>query len=66
MLAQNEATLSKEISDNQQILFAKIGASLIERMTYYAYEADSGKSSIWKLRGSRSPITAIQSGDPGK
>ena len=66
MLAQNEATLSKEISDNQQILFAKIGASLIERMTYYAYEADSGKSSIWKLRGSRSPITAIQSGDPRK
>jgi len=66
MLAQNEATLSKEISDNQQILFAKISGSLIERMTYYAYDSDSGKSSIWKLRGSRSPITAVQSGDPRK
>ena len=58
------ATLSTEIFDNQNTLFRKIRDNLFERMDYYAFDADPGKPSIWRLRGRRSPIDAIKSEVP--
>ena len=57
-------TLSTEIFDNQKILFQKVSDSFFQRMEYYAFDADPGKPSIWRLRGRRSPIEAIKSGVP--
>ena len=61
---QSLATLSSEIFDNQNILFRKIRDNVFERMEYYAFDADPGKPSIWRLRGRRSPVEAIQSSVP--
>ena len=55
-------TLTREIYDNQVILFNKTKDSIYERMEYYAFDSDPGKPSIWKLRGSRSPIEAVRNG----
>ncbi|GIS02080.1 MAG: hypothetical protein CM15mP103_06310 [Gammaproteobacteria bacterium] len=30
-------------------------------MSYYAYSSDPGNSSVWQLRGRRSPVEAIRS-----
>ena len=57
-------TLSEEIFDNQEILFQKISDNSFERMEYYAFDADPGKPSIWRLRGRRSPVEAIKSEVP--
>ena len=56
--------LSTEIFDNQNILFRKIRDNVFERMEYYAFDADPGKPSIWRLRGRRSPVEAIKSAVP--
>jgi signal transduction histidine kinase/HAMP domain-containing protein len=61
---QSLATLSIEIFDNQNILFRKIRDNVFERMEYYAFDADPGKPSIWRLRGRRSPVEAIKSAVP--
>ena len=58
---QTEQTLAKEIFSAESLLFDKIKDSLYQRMEYYAFDSDPGKPSIWKLRGRRSPIAAIQS-----
>ena len=55
-------TLTREIYDNQVILFNKTKDAIYERMEYYAFDSDPGKPSIWKLRGSRSPIEAVRNG----
>ena len=55
-------TLTREIYDNQVILFNKTKDSIYERMEYYAFDSDPGKPSIWKLRGGRSPIEAVRNG----
>ena len=57
-------TLSAEIFANQLTLFKKIQDASFERMEYYAFNADPGTPSIWRLRGLRSPINAVQSEDP--
>ena len=61
---QSLTTLSAEIFDNQNTLFRKIRDNIFERMDYYAFDADPGKPSIWRLRGRRSPIDAIKSEVP--
>lgn len=60
---QSLATLANEIFDNQEILFSKVQESAFSRMAYYAYSADPGASAIWRLRGRRSPIEAVKSGN---
>ena len=61
---QTEQTLAKEIFSAESLLFDKTRDSLYERMEYYAFNSDPGRPSIWKLRGRRSPIAAIQSRNP--
>ena len=58
---QSVESLTREISDNQNVLFSKTRNALSSQMEYYAFDADPGKPSIWKLRGSRSPIDAVRS-----
>ena len=58
---QTQQTLAKEIYAADSVLFDKTSDNLFERMEYYAFDSDPGKPSIWKLRGRRSPIAAIQS-----
>ena len=58
---QSIESLTREISDNQRVLFSKTREALSSQMEYYAFDADPGKPSIWKLRGSRSPIDAVRS-----
>ena len=60
---QTEQTLSKEIFAAESVLFDKTQDSLYQRMEYYAFDSDPGRPSTWKLRGRRSPISAIQSGN---
>ncbi|MFL2527940.1 MAG: histidine kinase dimerization/phospho-acceptor domain-containing protein [Candidatus Azotimanducaceae bacterium] len=61
---QTEQTLAKEIFSAESLLFDKTRDSLYQRMEYYAFDSDPGRPSIWKLRGRRSPIAAIQSRNP--
>ena len=35
-------------------------------MLFYAYDAKPGKPSVWRLRGRRSPVQAVLSGNPKK
>ena len=58
---QTQQTLAKEIYAADTVLFDKTSDNLFQRMEYYAFDSDPGKPSIWKLRGRRSPIAAIQS-----
>ncbi len=61
---QTQQTLAKEIFAAESVLFDKTRDSLYQRMEYYAFDSDPGRPSIWKLRGRRSPIAAVQSGNP--
>ena len=61
---QTQQTLAKEIFAAESILFDKTRDSLYQRMEYYAFDSDPGRPSIWKLRGRRSPIAAVQSRNP--
>lgn len=58
---QTLQTLSEEIRKGEAILLRETIASASQKMQYYAYSSDPGQSSIWKLRGRRSPINAIKS-----
>ena len=49
-------TLTREIYDNQVILFNKTKDSIYERMEYYAFDSDPGKPSIWKLEVAEAPL----------
>ena len=61
---QTQQTLAQEIFSAESILFDKTRDSLYQRMEYYAFDSDPGRPSIWKLRGRRSPIAAVQSQNP--
>ncbi len=61
---QTQQTLAKEIFSAESVLFDKTRDSLYQRMEYYAFDSDPGRPSIWKLRGRRSPIAAVQSQNP--
>ena len=61
---QTQQTLAKEIFSAESVLFDKTRDSIYQRMEYYAFDSDPGRPSIWKLRGRRSPIAAIQSKNP--
>ena len=61
---QTQQTLAKEIFSAESVLFDKTRDSIYQRMEYYAFDSDPGRPSIWKLRGRRSPIAAIQSRNP--
>ena len=61
---QTLQTLSEEIRKGEAILLRETLASASQKMQYYAYSSDPGQSSIWKLRGRRSPINAIKSENP--
>lgn len=61
---QTQQTLAKEIFAAESVLFDKTRDSLYQRMEYYAFDSDPGRPSIWKLRGRRSPIAAVQSRNP--
>ncbi|MGB1905227.1 MAG: ATP-binding protein [Pseudomonadales bacterium] len=63
---QSIESLTREISDNQQILFTKTRDAFFDQLEYYAFDADPGRPSIWKLRGSRSPVDAVRSGNARK
>ena len=41
----------------------KVRDAAFQRMQFYAHDASPGKPSIWRLRGRRSPIAAIASGN---
>lgn len=58
---QTLQTLSEEIRQGEVTLFQKTAQVARERMTHYAYSADPGESSVWQLRGRRSPVAAIKS-----
>ena len=59
--SQTLQTLAEEIRQGEATLFKKTAQVARERMTYYAYSADPGQSSVWQLRGRRSPVAAIKS-----
>lgn len=61
---QTLQTLAQEIRDGETTLFEKTAQVARERMSYYAYSADPGQSSVWQLRGRRSPVEAIKSENP--
>ena len=61
MRANSLQTLEGEIRQAETTLLRKTVQVATERMTYYAYSADPGNSSIWQLRGRRSPVEAINS-----
>ena len=63
---QSIESLTREISDNQQVLFNKTRDAFFNQLEYYAFDADPGRPSIWKLRGSRSPVDAVRSRNPRK
>jgi len=46
--------------------WAKILDSAFRQIEFHAYEAGPGKFSIWRLRGARSPVSALQRKDPKK
>ena len=58
---QSLQTLADEIRQSEATLFKKTAQVARERMAHYAYAADPGQSSVWQLRGRRSPVSAIKS-----
>ena len=58
---QSLQTLADEIRQSEATLFEKTAQVARERMAHYAYAADPGQSSVWQLRGRRSPVSAIKS-----
>lgn len=61
---QTLQTLAEEIRLGEATLFRKTAQVARERMAHYAYSADPGESSVWQLRGRRSPVAAIKSERP--
>ena len=61
MRAQSLEALENEIRSGERTLFKKTAQVARERMSYYAYSSDPGNSSVWQLRGRRSPVDAIRS-----
>ena len=70
-----EIILSNKLSQNrlfdavltgQNSTWRKVREATYERMLFYAYDAKPGKPSIWRLRGRRSPVEAVLSGNPKK
>ena len=70
-----EIILSNKLSQNrlfaavltgQNSTWRKVREATYERMLFYAYDAKPGKPSIWRLRGRRSPVEAVLSGNPTK
>ena len=70
-----EIFLSNKLSQNrlfdavltgQNSTWSKVREATYERMLFYAYDAKPGKPSIWRLRGRRSPVEAVRSGNPKK
>ena len=61
MRAQSLEALENEIRSGERTLFKKTAQAAQERMSYYAYSSDPGNSSVWQLRGRRSPVEAIRS-----
>ena len=47
----------------QSSTWRKVRDAAFQRMQFYAHDASPGKPSIWRLRGRRSPIAAIASGN---
>ena len=61
-LAQNR--IFKAVLTGQTSTWRKVREAAYERMLFYAYDAKPGKPSIWRLRGRRSPVEAVSSGNP--
>ena len=55
-----------ELSLGQSVIWDKILRSSHDGMSFYAYDSKPGTASIWALRGSRSAIAAVQTGDSRK
>lgn len=47
----------------QTSTWKKVQEATYQRMLFHAYDESPGKASIWRLRGKRSPIQAIKSGN---
>ncbi|MFP6708663.1 MAG: adenylate/guanylate cyclase domain-containing protein, partial [Alphaproteobacteria bacterium] len=47
----------------QSSTWLKVQESTYQKMLFHAYDESPGKASIWRLRGKRSPIQAIKSGN---
>ena len=63
-LAQNR--IFKAVLTGQTSTWRKVREAAYERMLFYAYDAKPGKPSVWRLRGRRSPVEAVSSGNPKK
>ena len=50
----------------QTSTWTKVRDAAFERMSFFAYDASPGQPSIWRLRGRRSPINAVRSGNRKK
>ena len=55
-----------ELSLGQSVIWDKILRSTYDSMSFYAYDSKPGTASIWALRGSRSAIAAVKTGDSRK
>ena len=71
LLAQNfrarsiiEETAISEIGAAHEIIWDKILQSANRELKLYAFKGEPGSTSIWGLRGSRSPISAIETRKP--
>ncbi|MFP6704751.1 MAG: hypothetical protein VCE75_01625, partial [Alphaproteobacteria bacterium] len=47
----------------QSSTWLKVQEATYQKMLFHAYDESPGKASIWRLRGKRSPIQAIKSGN---
>ena len=63
-LSQNR--IFKAVLTGQTSTWRKVREATYERMLFYAYDAKPGKPSVWRLRGRRSPVEAVLSGNPKK
>ena len=63
-LSQNR--IFKAVLTGQTSTWHKVREATYERMLFYAYDAKPGKPSVWRLRGRRSPVEAVLSGNPKK
>ena len=52
--------LQKAILTGHSATWSKILDSAFRQIEFHAYEAGPGKFSIWKLRGAKSPVSALQ------
>ena len=59
-----EKTAVLEIGSAHKIIWDKILLSAHRELQLYAFRGEPGSDSIWALRGSRSPIAAIETRKP--